>query len=426
MLLYENFTLLLHINRGLRQTSFSFARRYLHNGELTARLQNQLWFISMCVRRRALPPTVKNLHLPACIGESSARILRFQILKKMKRGLRSSLEAAKRKTRQLNANLEGLPVEDREMLRSGSTQAFNITYNSASEHFRDKLRRVCEHEGRPEAPTEDLAISRTTHTDRVTDITLELTTVEKKLLSKGPKFALSAAVDERTQETCQTSFARFAYQYRWGVTRDEGGEHTNRSRDSSRGLPIFPRSSDISLPPTDADTEGRLRRLYHALMTIVRSQQPRPSYTNLPRAEVRALRGLRNKPVALMPSDKGGEFCAVDLETYKELGRSHLAYHDVPTGPAHDSQDDRGEDQPGVEDDLPEQSDTHKMREELHLEQHKPGDLPSRHQDAQAGPRVEDPADRCEQEQPYGKDLVATQGHPQPPARQSAHAPAGF
>ena len=141
----------------------------------------------MCVRRRTLPPTVKNLHLPDCIGETSQQRLRLQILKKMKRGLRFSLEAAKRKTRQLNSNLESLSIEDRERLRRGRTRAFNTTYNSASEHFRGKLRRLCEREGRPEVLTGHPASPRTAHTDRVTDKTLELTTVEKELLSRGPR-----------------------------------------------------------------------------------------------------------------------------------------------------------------------------------------------------------------------------------------------
>ena len=332
MLLYENFMLLLQINNGLRQASFSFARRYVHNGELTARLQNQLWFISVCLRRGVFPPTVKNLHLPACISRASQRGVRLHILRKMKRGLRTSLEAAKRKLRQLNTNLGSFPPGDTEELRSGRAQAFSTTYARASKHYRGRLHWLCAQEGRPLNQPEAQADRSLVPADRVTDKTNELTHVEKELLSRGPKFALTAAVNEETREACRTSFARFAYQFRWGITRESDGERAGPGGEAN--LPTFPRSWDVNLPPTNPDTEGKLRRLYHAVMTIVESQPPRARWSNLPREETRALRALRNKPVALMPSDKGGEFCAVSSETYRELGRSHLAdtttYRPVP------------------------------------------------------------------------------------------------
>ena len=304
----------------------------MHNGELTARLQNQLWFISMCLRRGVFPPTVRNLHLPACIGEASQRGVRLHILKKMKRGPRSSLEAAKRKLRQLNTNLNNFPNDDVEELRSGRARAFNATYVRASEHYRSRLRWLCEREERPEIRAEAFANPASRPTTRVTDKTQELSSVERELLARGPKFALAAAVSEQTKEACQTSFARFAYQYRWCVVRENGDERTGTN--GGAHLPTYPRSSDVNLPPTDADTEFKLRRLYHAIMTVVESQPPRAKWSNLPRQQARALEALRNKPVALMPSDKGGEFCAIDLETYKDLGRSHLSntatYRQVP------------------------------------------------------------------------------------------------
>ena len=68
-----------------------------------------------------------------------------------------------------------------------------------------------------------------------------------------------------------------------------------------------------------------MRRIYHALMRTIEAQPARRKWSNLPRKEARALQALRSKPLALMPSDKGGEFCAVGLEAYQELGRAHLA-----------------------------------------------------------------------------------------------------
>ena len=325
MLLYQTYQLLLQTNNGLRQAPFSFARSYLHNGEIVARLQNQLWFISVCLRRGVLPLTVKNMHLPSCIGEASQRGLRIQVLKKMKRGLRASLETAKRKLQQLNTQLLSFPDPDQEALRRGRTGAFNNAYAHTSAHLRHKLRRLCEQGGR--GGSDRRGPSRAS--DRfVTDYTHTLNEVERSLLSKGPKFALAPAVNERTKEACKTAYARFAYQYRWSVARGSGSEHTEA------GLPTFPRSSEIHLPPTNPDTEDKLRRIYHSLITTVESLPTRRKWSNLPQEEVRALQSLKSRSIALMPSDKGGEFCAIDLQTYKDLGESHLAdattYQRVP------------------------------------------------------------------------------------------------
>ena len=329
MLLSENFSLLCNLNHSLRQASFRYARSYLRNGELTAHLQNQLWFVSMCVRRNVFPPTVSGLHLPSCIRESDLRSIQLHVLKKMKRGIRVNLETVKKRLRRLNEDMSNLPISDREGLRQARAQAFSNTYERESSHYRNRLRWLCGRQWRTNTATPANAVPTPTPTptptrrNRVTDKTGELTDVEKRVLNKGPKFALARAVNEKTKEDCQTAFARFAYQFRWQVDREGRGDLAAGEGDAV--LPAFPRSANVHVPPTTMDTEAKLRRLYHTVMTIVESQPTREEWTNLPREEAKALRALRRKPVALMPSDKGGEFCAVDMDTYRDLGRSHLA-----------------------------------------------------------------------------------------------------
>ena len=314
----------------MRQVPFEFARSYVHNGESTARLQNQLWLVSMCLRKWILPPTVRNLHLPTCISKTSQDSIKFGILKKMKRGLRVELEAAKTKLLELKTVLTERYAGDAEELQRGRDLVFNTTYRQESEKHRRKLQRLSEG-SRPATRSQPNNNTGTTTSSRITDKTNELSSEEKDLLSRGPKFALATAINEDTKETCQTAFARFAYQYRWGVTRERNrGDFSS----SEAGLPSFPRSSDINLPPTDTETEIKLRRIYHSLTTIVERLPARKKWSNLPREEARALQTLRSKAIALMPSDKGGEFCAVGLETYKSLGQAHLAdtttYQTVP------------------------------------------------------------------------------------------------
>lgn len=280
---------------------------------------------------RIFPRTVSNIHLPACIDEASQHNLKLCILKKMKRGLRSKLEAAKMETRNLNAELNSRYAADKEALQRCRTLSFNTAFRHESARLHDKLQRLGER-GWPLRGATTIA-GPTPAATAITDKTNELSAGEKKVLSRGPKFALAAEINERTEEACQTAFARFAYQYLWSIARDHHSEAASRSEVAD--LPTFPRSSEINVPPTaDPNTESTLRRISSALTTIVRSLPKRRKWSNLPQDEAAELEALRSKPVALMPSDKGGEFCAVDQEVYRDLGRSHLSdtatYRPIP------------------------------------------------------------------------------------------------
>ena len=319
MLLFPDFLLLQHL--GLSQAPFRFARRYVRDGERVAKLHNQLWFVSMCLRLRILPPTVRNLRLPACVDEASKRGIQTLVLKKMKRGLRGRLEKAKEETRELSLELSSLYAMDLEKLRRCRTQAFERTYRRESEHLRNKLASLS---GRPESQRPLGTAPIHAGACRVTDKTDSLSDVEKALLGRGPKFALAAAVNPATKEICQTAFARFAYQYRWSVARGDD-RSSCRGEDGTMALPVFPRSSDVHVPPTNTAIDAKLRRIYHAVAAVVDRLPERRRWSNLPQEESIALEALRRKPIALMPSDKGGEFCAIEVDAYNELGRCHLA-----------------------------------------------------------------------------------------------------
>lgn len=90
---------------------------------------------------------------------------------------------------------------------------------------------------------------------RVTDSTGVLDESKKRLLGRGPKFALATAVNARTEEACRDSFFRFVYQYQYSVAQ--------RQEDPSErpDLLKYLRISAVHLPPTEADTESKLRRL---------------------------------------------------------------------------------------------------------------------------------------------------------------------
>ena len=191
--------------------------------------------------------------------------------------------------------------------------------------------------------------------------------MEKAVLGRGPKFALSTAIDKNTKEDCRTAFARFAYQYKWSVARGDSQDQ-RRGGNVDETLPTFPRVSNVHVPPPNAAIENKMRRLYHTFTRIVegvpeRRQEKKDlrEWSNIPREERPALQALTKKPVALMPSDKGGEFCAVEHDAYMHLARSHLADTTQQTVEGHLSSEEH----------------TNEILEKLRDDQHTPGLLPS-------------------------------------------------
>ncbi|MEL7309754.1 MAG: hypothetical protein AAGK05_19180, partial [Pseudomonadota bacterium] len=53
------------------------------------------------------------------------------------------------------------------------------------------------------------------------------------------------------------------------------------------------------------------------------------SHNNLTRKERLTLRALKKKEFIFLPSDKGGEFCVLENERYKEIGEQHLSNTDL-------------------------------------------------------------------------------------------------
>ena len=170
------------------------------NGEHTARLQNQLWLISRCLRLRILPVTLSNLRLPECINEAAKNSVRFYTLRKMKRGLRALLEKERRTTKKLYQDLSDHYPADREELQRCRTSAFSLAYRRESDRCNRKLAHLVgtRRQQRPSQPGDATGGSLTNC--RITDKTGELSEVEKAVLSRGPKFALAAGIDEDTRK----------------------------------------------------------------------------------------------------------------------------------------------------------------------------------------------------------------------------------
>lgn len=162
----------------------------------------------------------------------------------------------------------------------------------------------------------------------VTDLSHNLNDQELNLLAKGPKFGLLDGVDNNTIDDFQASFYRLANSLRWR----EYHERTQATQQTT--IETYPKSNYIRRPESSTELEQTLKRIHNDYQRIVKSIQPKPKWTNLNSAEKHTIKALRKKDNIYLPSDKGGEFCVIDLQTYNEAALQHLedphTYRKIP------------------------------------------------------------------------------------------------
>ncbi|MEL7308719.1 MAG: reverse transcriptase domain-containing protein, partial [Pseudomonadota bacterium] len=155
----------------------------------------------------------------------------------------------------------------------------------------------------------------------VTDLTNTLTEEEKRLLSKGPKFALGQSVNDKTNRDTTINFCRLANELRWK-------EHRRRSEsmkesNNETNMPNYPYKDEIAQPPKYPDFERKLARINETITKCLNSVE-RGRNSNLLPTERKTLAQLKNKNFRYLPSDKGGEFCVIENERYVDIGKEHL------------------------------------------------------------------------------------------------------
>ncbi len=152
----------------------------------------------------------------------------------------------------------------------------------------------------------------------VTDLTLTLSESEKKLLSKGPKFAISEAVNDRTRHNVTISFCRLANELRWK-------EHFRRQNVVvNEQFPKYPFKDEILQPPKYPDFERKLARINEKINQAMSTTNNKKEGGNLTSEERATLADLKARNLRILPSDKGGEFCVIENDKYIELGNNHL------------------------------------------------------------------------------------------------------
>ena len=137
-----------------------------------------------------------------------------------------------------------------------------------------------------------------------------------------PKYAVQEEVIDRTKLNTDVQLCRLGYQLRWREHRLRN--QSSDFRQCNFPIPKFPESQYVSVPPqTDLDMETRIRRCQMEISRVMDTVDSVRS--NLTKEEMAAVKGLRRKPIVILPSDKGGEFCAINSVQYTEAGLKHLS-----------------------------------------------------------------------------------------------------
>jgi hypothetical protein len=333
MLLKVNFELLRHIS--LSQAELRSARRLIGICERIARNKQQLHFLRQCRAHQIYPPTVQNLHLPACFKHSfltnKASSIKDAVMNGIQRHIQTQIAFGINERKNLEDSIRQLTSSETSytIIRIGYL-AFGNASSLSQQRLTKRLSFIIQkqqhrrHSSTNHSNQHPISFSTSNDADLnnmkkklVTDLTESLNDEELQLLSKGPKFKMTTPLNQQTIMEVRTSFCRLAYQMRW---RSRIPENINNN------IPMYPASDYIiEPPPADRELDRKLMNAYHKITRLLNIEQSKKIQPNLSIEERTTLRQLKAKPLVFLPSDKGGEFCVLQKELYTELGNQHLS-----------------------------------------------------------------------------------------------------
>jgi hypothetical protein len=162
----------------------------------------------------------------------------------------------------------------------------------------------------------------------VTDLTQSLEPNEIQLLSKGPKFALTASIDE---VEIRADFCDLANQLQWNQYRTDNFTTTAEvRRDEGLKLPRFPTMDTIYPPPFhNNELESKLKLCFAKINELIQGLKQQTPRNNLSKDEHKTLKTLKNKQLTYLPSDKGTEFCVIGNTAYDKAAMEHLSDQNI-------------------------------------------------------------------------------------------------
>jgi len=320
------------VNLRLSQALYVEIFSLLSLFEKLANSEQKIIFLSKCKKSSIFPRTIATMHIPLQ-KQSTIQFIRLTVLNKAIREAYQIAHSLRQKLRERGLQLKPFTVPRAPPHLSEYDNLFAFAYNYASKARQDThTKKFCwlqrKHPNsctnQYHAPTQNHQPSQQEKKENsddqaninVTDISGQLTNEEKQLLSLGPKFAI---IDKPKKTALQASVLRLRYSIEWQAFLD----HTSSPVDFIK----YPYDKDITIPPTirDEDSRSRLSILLNELSSIAKSTCRERHRSNLSVNELRTLRSLRNKNLLLLPSDKGGEFCALTRQQYHSAAINHLS-----------------------------------------------------------------------------------------------------
>jgi len=315
-----------HIFRKLRLSKAERpeAKRWLYLSEKMAKTKEQLSFLKTARDNNFMPASVNNILLPRFLDEkcmrSSKAFIKKYILRKNIRFLHGQVEKLKKN---LSTAVDHIFDSNDTNKAIVMCCAIEDAFQMATQFHRKRLTKKLAWMRRKEtAPcSQASALSQDHHEDMVTDLTKSLDEDEICLLSKGPKFALSSAVN------CldvQANFCLVANQLRWlSYTQDKKTDTTDDDRCT---MPRYPSREYVYEPPSrNQELETKLRDCFTKIQRIINKTKSHKPMENLTPSERHTLKALKAKEFTYLPSDKGGEFCVVETTKYDEAALEHLS-----------------------------------------------------------------------------------------------------
>ena len=155
------------------------------------------------------------------------------------------------------------------------------------------------------------------HPDLLTNLSNEeLSPNEIQLLSLGPKFSVSSFPRDKQNLIMElkNGFQRLVHSIRWYCQ-----DASLFNRDQFKPQVFVPSKKEISLPRLIPEVERIVQQVKTGYSSVLQKIERMKLYSNLSPHEWRALKNLRTRNLVFDISDKGGDFCIIDSDTYRRV-----------------------------------------------------------------------------------------------------------
>ena len=342
---------------SLDQCPFDVIRKYISGMINLGKHRCHIWFLKNCSKYNILPRFITDIKLPKNLNYRCVNRIQKHVLRSCMKSHYSMMEKLTPINNfygeELNQYLSPSKVS---YISHVATMATNMEMESIKANQRKKMRNLIlkshnEHENNSQTmrnfenqsdeyrtPTAShLSVSRptTSNSDMISVIgDLSITSTQKMLLERGPKFIPTRKLDEKVATELRISLAHMAYQLRWQSYRNSNKPNNSitNSDGSAQQHHIIPRPNwcpfeNQRFPPPHASSsmERKLHSLVDAVENLIEHESKFPSsINNLSRSERNSIKEMKQDDNIYISSDKGGEMVVIPEVHYHALAMEHL------------------------------------------------------------------------------------------------------